>query len=118
MAAWVFKEKRDETGNVIKYKARLVAKGYTQIEGIDYSQTYAPVVKMTTIHTLQAIAALDGYNMTQADVQTAYLNSNMNELIYMEQPQGFEQMDSNGNLLVCRLQKSLYGLKQSGRLLN
>ena len=108
---WVFSVKNDG-----RFKARLVAKGFTQIHGIDYNHTFAPVAKFATIRTMLAVATLKGWNTTQKDVGSAYLNADIKEEIYMEQPEGYVITQSGGQRLVCRLKKSLYGLKQAGRL--
>lgn len=110
---WVFRTKRDATGDVIRYKARLVAKGFSQIEGVDFHETFAPVAKFTTIRCILAIGAAMDLEMHQMDVKTAFLNGELDEDIYMVQPEGFVQ-PGNENL-VCKLNKSLYGLKQSPR---
>ena len=112
---WVFKAKQNADGSIAKYKARLVAKGFTQKHGIDFHETFAPVAKHTTIRTAFAIAAAENYNVNQMDVNTAYLHADVEEDLYMEQPEGFEIMGENNTKLVCKLKKSLYGLKQSGR---
>jgi hypothetical protein len=112
---WVFRSKEDENGKEVKKKARLVAKGFTQQYGIDYEETYSPVMKMVTLRLLIAIAALKKLHIKYADFESAYLQSEMNEEIFMKQPEGFEELDKDGNQLVCLLKKSLYGLKQSGR---
>lgn len=108
---WVFKVKYDKDGLVEKFKARLVAKGFSQKEGIDYKDTFAPVAKMTTIRFVMAIAAHFDMEIHQLDAVTAFLNGDLHEEIYMEQPEGYD--DGSGRCL--RLIKSLYGLKQSGR---
>jgi hypothetical protein len=107
---WIFRIKRDEHGNVERYKARLVAQGFSQLYGIDYQETFSPVVRYASIRILIALATQYDYEIHQMDVTTAYLNGELEEEIFMKQPEGFQQ----GNL-VCRLNKSLYGLKQSGR---
>lgn len=111
-AKWVLTIKRNGDGSIAKYKARLVARGFTQREGIDYKETFSPVVRTGTIRLVIAIAALYNWEIHQMDVIAAYLNGNLDEDIYMIQPPGFEQ----ANDMVCKLNKGLYGLKQSGRV--
>ncbi|MHB1850521.1 MAG: Ty1/Copia family ribonuclease HI, partial [Acidimicrobiales bacterium] len=112
---WIFKVKENADGTVSVYKTRLVACGYSQIFGVDYFNTYAPTIKLSTVRAILAVAAKQGYNITQADVVTAYLHAAMTEEVYMDQPEGFEQKGENGETLVCLLKKSIYGLKQAGR---
>lgn len=112
---WIFKSKEDEKGNEVKKKARLVARGFSQKYGIDYEETYSPVMKMSTLRLLLAIACTKSYKVKYADFEAAYLQSDMNEEIYMRQPVGFEKNDLEGKPYACLLKKSLYGLKQSGR---
>ena len=100
-------------GRIIRLKARLVARGFSQIYGIDYLDTYAPVVKLASIRILLAIAAVFGLEIHQMDVVTAFLAGDLKEEIYMEQPEGYEM---NGKDMVCRLIKSLYELKQVPRV--
>ena len=90
-----------------KNKARLVAKGFSHVLGIDYTKTFAPVAKMNSIRLTLATAAAQGWVVHQMDVKSAFLNGDLHEEIYMEQPHGFIQ-DST---MVCRLKKSIYGLK-------
>ena len=111
---WVFKVKLNPDGSVERYKARLVAKGYSQIPNRDYKETYAPVASMNTIRILFAIANQNRMEVQQFDVKTAFLHGDLNETIYMEHPEGYE---NQGNK-VCRLIKSLYGLKQAPRQWN
>ncbi|XRB21194.1 retrovirus-related Pol polyprotein [Pseudoscourfieldia marina] len=98
-------------GSIARYKARLVAQGFSQIHGVDYSETYAPVVQYQTLRTLLAIYSARGFYFGQIDVETAYLYALVQELIYMRPPKG----TNYGPNKICRLLKSLYGLKQAGR---
>lgn len=109
---WVYALKENEQGRI--FKARFVAKGYNQTQGIDYQETFAPTANMTSVRTLMQIAVQNDLIIHQMDVKTAYLHAPIEEEIYMEQPEGFEQTESGENL-VYKLKKSLYGLKQSGR---
>lgn len=111
---WVFKIKRNPQGQIERYKARLVARGFTQKFGIDYLETYAPVANMVSIRMLFSYAAMKNLKMAQFDIKTAFLYGELDEEVYMEQPEGFEE----GNDKVCLLKRSLYGLKQSPRQWN
>ena len=113
---WVFKVKRKEGGSVDRYKCHLVAKGYSQRPGIDYDETFSPVVMFTTIQALITYATQRGMLIHQMDIVIAFLNGQLDEEIYMDQPEGFEEPGKER--LVCRLQKSLYGLKQAPRCWN
>ncbi|KAJ9546217.1 hypothetical protein OSB04_025924 [Centaurea solstitialis] len=113
---WVFKKKTDMDGNVHTFKARLVAKGFTQTHGIDYDETFSPVAMLKSIRILMAISAYFNYEIWQMDVKTAFLNGKLTEDVYTEQPEGFE--DPKNPNKVCKLLKSIYGLKQASRSWN
>ena len=98
-------------GSIDKYKARLVIKGYRQREGVDLFDTYSPVTRITSIRILIAFASINNLEIHQMDVKTAFLNGDLDEEIYMEQPEGFATPGRERK--VCRLVKSLYGLKQA-----
>lgn len=110
---WVFKNKMNEDGQVIRNKARLVCKGYSQIEGIDFEETFAPVARMETTTMFLAFACSKGFKIFQMDVKSAFLNGELKEEVYMEQPKGFDLTE--GKNLVCKFKKDLYGLKQAPR---
>ena len=113
---WVYKIKYTSTDAVDKYKARLITKGYSQVHGINYEETFSPVIKHDSVRVLCAIASVLRMHMRQFDIGTAYLSSDLTTRIYMYQPEGF--IDPINPSHVCLLLKSLYGLKQSGRLWN
>jgi hypothetical protein len=92
---WVYKIKQNSDGSIAKYKARLVAKGYTQKSGIDFNETFAPVAKFTTIRTMLAVAASQGYRVCQMDISTAYLHADVEEDLYMHQPESVENWGKN-----------------------
>jgi hypothetical protein len=117
---WMFMRKRNERNGVIRYKARLVAQGFTQRPGIDYEETYSPVVDATTFRDLISLAIREGLDVRLMDVVTAYLYGSLDHDIYMKIPKGFKlpeatRPDSHENYLI-KLNRSLYGLKQSGRM--
>ena len=107
------KTKRDSKSNIVRYKARLVAKGFTQKKGIDYKETFSPVSSKDSFRIIMALVAHYELELHQMDVKTAFLNGNIDETIYMVQPENFESNDSNQ--LVCRLKRSSYGLKQASQ---
>jgi hypothetical protein len=109
---WVFKVKTNSDGSLEKFKARLVAKGFTQIEGEDFFQIFAPVSDYTTARMLLAVAAVRKYALVQLDVKNAFLYVDIDAQIYMKQPEGYH----DGTTRVCKLVKALYGLKQSPRM--
>ena len=113
---WIFKIKYNEDGSVQKYKARLVAKGYSQLPGVDFTETFAPVARMETIRTVLALAAQMELNVFQLDVKSAFLNGEIEEEVYVEQPKGYEVKGEENK--VYRLRKALYGLKQAPRAWN
>lgn len=110
---WVFKTKSDQNGNVLRYKARLVIKGYAQKGGTDYEEIYSPVVRYTTIRYLLALAARYGLEIDQMDAVSAFLQGDIDREIYMQQPEQYKHGSQ-----VCKLHKSIYGLKQASRLWN
>ncbi|XP_074373676.1 uncharacterized protein LOC141714027 [Apium graveolens] len=110
---WVFKNKKDEDGNIIRNKAHLVAHGYNQQEGIDFDETYAPVARLEAIRILMAFAAHKGFKLYQMDVKSAFLNGHLKEEVYLKQPPGF--IHEKYPHYVYKLKKSVYGLRQSPR---
>jgi hypothetical protein len=110
---WLLKIKHAVDGSIEKYKARFVAHGFSQKEGIDYEETFAPVARYTSIRTIIALAAKMKWKLHQMNVKTSFLNSVIEEEVYIEKPQGFEVEDRKFH--VCQLKKDLYGLKQAPR---
>ena len=108
---WVFRWKYNTDGSLQTFKARLVAKGFKQKEGIDYFDTYAPVARITSIRVLFTLASIYNLFVHQMDVKTTFLNGDLDEEVYMEQPEGF--VSPGNERKVCKLIKSLYGLKQA-----
>lgn len=111
---WVYKAKKNDMGDIIRYKARIVAKGYAQTYGVDYFDTYAPVVRHDSIRMLMAQAAQNGFKIHQMDAITAFLQGDLEEEIYLMQPEGFEDQTNR----VCKLNRAIYGLKQAGLVWN
>lgn len=114
---WVFKILKDTNGNIYRYKARLCARGFMQREGIDYTDTYAPVVRYDSLRVLLAIIATENLEVAQFDVVTAFLNGDLEEEVFMEVPEGYkiknlkkQSIEKNASV-VCKLKRSLYGLK-------
>jgi hypothetical protein len=110
---WVFKNKQDTNGIVVRNKDCLVAQGYSQVEGIDYGETYAPVARLESIRILLAYASHHNFKLYQMDVKSAFLNGPLHELVYVKQPPGFE--DPYFPTHVYKLDKALYGLKLAPR---
>ncbi|KAK1667780.1 hypothetical protein QYE76_055939 [Lolium multiflorum] len=110
---WIYKTKYDPKGNIERFKARLVAKGFTQREGIDYNETFSPVSSKDSFRIVMALVAHFDLELHQMDVKTAFLNGDLDEDVYMTQPEGF--VVEGKEHLACRLKKSIYGLKQASR---
>ncbi|KAK9076273.1 hypothetical protein SSX86_004606 [Deinandra increscens subsp. villosa] len=113
---WVFKLKKDANGEVTKHKARLVAKGYVQLKGVDYEEVFAPVARIETVRLILAMAATNNWRVHHLDVKTAFLNGELQEEVYVTQPDGFEVKGKEA--YVYKLHKALYGLKQAPRAWN
>jgi len=110
---WVYKTKYDSKGKVEKFKARLVAKGFTQIEGIDYNDTFSPVSSKDSLRIVMALVAHYDLELHQMDIKIAFLNGDLHEDVYMAEPEGF--VVEGKEHMCCRLKKSIYGLKQASR---
>ena len=111
---WTFRVKRDNLGAINKFKARLVAQGFSQVEGLDYNETFSPTIKFTTIRLMIALACRYNLELQHINIKGAYLNGKLEDDVYMRQPEGF--MVKGKEHLVCKLYKSMYGLKQLGRI--
>jgi hypothetical protein len=109
----VFRNKQDEHGVVTRNKARLVAKGYSQVEGLDFGETYAPVARFESIRILLSYATYHGFKLNQMDVKSAFLNGPIKKEVYVEQPPGFENIEYPNH--DYKLSKALYRLKQAPR---
>ena len=110
---WVYKVKRDEKRAVAKHKARLVVKGYAQRQGINYDEVFTPMAWLDKVHLLIALAAHEGWEVHHMDVKSAFLNGDLNEEVYVEQPASFIKKGNEHKVL--RLKKALYGLHQAPR---
>jgi hypothetical protein len=110
---WVFRNKQDENGMVTRNKAQLVAQDFTQVEGLDFRETYAPVAMLESIRILIPYATDHDFELYQMDVKSAFLNGPLQELVYVEQPLGFEDPKKPNHVFL--LHKALYGLKQAPR---
>ena len=110
---WIFKSKFNPNGTLHKHKARVVVKDYVQISGIDFSEIFATVIRFDIVRTILALTAYYDWPVYQLDIKSAFLNGELDEDVYMEQPQGFEVKGVEHK--VYKLQKALYGLKQAPR---
>ena len=110
---WVFKNKVNENGQVIRNKSILVCKGYAQVEGVDFEETFAHVARLEAIRMFLSFASYKKLKVYQMDVQSAFLNGSLEDEVYIEQLEGFQLTDKGD--CVCKLKKALYGLKQAPR---
>ena len=110
---WLYRIKYNSDGTISRYKARLVAKGYQQVAGLDFFETYSPVIKPCTIRVIFTLAATHNWDIKHVDVNNAFLNGQLKETVYMKQPEGFISNEYPSH--VCKLNKALYGLKQAPR---
>jgi hypothetical protein len=110
---WVYKLKKDAHGSVVKRKARLVAKGYVQRQGVDFEDVFAPIARMDSVRLLIALAAHHSWEVHHMDVKSAFLNGDLLEEVYVQQPPGYVKTEEEGKVL--RLRKALYGLRQAPR---
>ena len=113
---WVYKVKRDENGAIVKYKARLVTKGYVQQPGVDFEEVYAPVARLESVRLVLAVATHFGWGVHHMDVKSAFLNGELQEEVYVQQPPGI--IDNDHKHRVLRLHKALYGLHHAPRAWN
>jgi hypothetical protein len=112
-AKWVFKNKQGEDGEIVRNKARLIAQGYSQVEGLDFGETFAPVARLETIRILLAFATSKGFKLYQMDVKSIFLNGVIQEEVYVRKPPGFENLKYSDR--VYKLSNTLYELKQAPR---
>jgi hypothetical protein len=114
-SGWVFRVKHNADGSIECFKARIVAKGYSQCPGLDYNESFAPTFRPATLRIIMALSALEDLELRSVDITAAFINGDLDEKIYMKQPEDFHIGSPNK---VCQLRKSLYGLKQSARQWN
>ena len=112
---YVLTVKRKRDGSVDKFKARLVADGNTQKYGVDFDRIFSTVVKASTIRLVLVVAAANDYNLSQIDIKQAYLQAEVTENLFMHVPPGIHPFDDQGRPLMCKLKRSIYGLKQAGK---
>ena len=110
---WIFKNKTDENDEIVRNKSRLEAQGYTQVEGIDFDESFTPVARLESIQILLSIACIINFKLYQMGIKSAFLKGFLNEEVFVEQPKGFQ--DPHFPDHVFRLKKTLYGLKQASR---
>ena len=113
---WIFKGKTGADGSVNRYKARLIVQGYSQQQGLDYDETFSPVIRFESLRALVSFAVQKNLTLHQLDITSAFLNGHLEEEIFMNQPEGF--VEKKKEHLVCKLKQSIYGLKQAPRCWN
>ena len=111
---WTYHVKHDNLGQTNSLKSRLVAQGFSQVSGLDFNETYSPTIRFTSIRLILALACRYNLELRHIDIKGAYLNSVLEEDVYMKQPEGF--VEPGKDHMVCKLKKGLYGLKQLGRV--